>query len=212
MDLVERMSGLAGYGARWVLWLLVVLSVVAVAIIIERAVLFFSSRDDVARLRSELRRLLLAGEFKQALRCLEQSPSFEARIAAAGLECEEPSGADERMQGEQELARLNMERRLAILGTLGNNAPFIGLLGTVIGIVRAFRELEQAGAQVSAGLMAEIGEALIATAIGLLVALPAVAAFNGFQRLVRARLGQAEVLRHEVLSYLKGGAAHGAGE
>jgi len=209
MDIVERISGLAGYGARWVMWLLVLLSIVAVAIIIERAVLFFSSRDDVVKLRAEIRRLLGAGEFRQALRCLEGSPSFEARIAAAGLECASPDGADERMQSEQELARLDMERRLAVLGTLGNNAPFVGLLGTVIGIVRAFRELEQAGAQVSAGLMAEIGEALIATAIGLLVALPAVAAFNGFQRLVRSRLGQAEALRHEVLSYLKGG-AHGA--
>ncbi|HVJ17464.1 MAG TPA: MotA/TolQ/ExbB proton channel family protein [Polyangiaceae bacterium] len=209
MDIVERISGLAGYGARWVMWLLVLLSIVAVAIIIERAVLFFSSRDDVVKLRAEIRRLLGAGEFRQALRCLEGSPSFEARIAAAGLECASADGADERMQSEQELARLDMERRLAVLGTLGNNAPFVGLLGTVIGIVRAFRELEQAGAQVSAGLMAEIGEALIATAIGLLVALPAVAAFNGFQRLVRSRLGQAEALRHEVLSYLKGG-AHGA--
>jgi biopolymer transport protein ExbB len=51
--------------------------------------------------------------------------------------------------------------------------------------------------------MAEIGEALIATAIGLLVALPAVAAFNAFQRVVRSRLGQSDVLRHEVLSYLR---------
>jgi biopolymer transport protein ExbB len=212
MDIVERMTGLAGFGARWVLWLLVALSVVAVAIIIERAVLYFSSRDDVVKLRAEIRRLLAAGEFREALRRLQDSPSFEARIAAAGLECEDPGGADERMQGEQELARLDMERRLAVLGTLGNNAPFIGLLGTVIGIVRAFRELESAGAQVSAGLMAEIGEALIATAIGLLVALPAVAAFNAFQRLVRSRLGQADVLRHEVLSYLKGERAPAAAE
>ena len=209
MDIVERISGLAGYGARWVMWLLVLLSIVAVAIIIERAVLFFSSRDDVVKLRAEIRRLLGAGEFRQALRCLEGSPSFEARIAAAGLECASADGADERMQSEQELARLDMERRLAVLGTLGNNAPFVGLLGTVIGIVRAFRELEQAGAQVSAGLMAEIGEALIATAGSATRRPIAVAAFNGFQRLVRSRLGQAEVLRHEVLSYLKGG-AHGA--
>jgi biopolymer transport protein ExbB len=187
-----------------VLWLLVALSVMALSIVLERTVLYVSSRENIGKLRAEIRGLLSAGEVDQALRRLHDSPSFEARIAAAGLECDDASGADERMQGEQQLARLDMERRLAVLGTLGNNAPFVGLLGTVIGIVRAFRELEQAGAQVSAGLMAEIGEALIATAIGLLVALPAVAAFNGFQRLVRSRLGQAEVLRHEVLSFIKG--------
>ncbi len=204
MDIVERIGGLTNFGARWVMWLLVVLSVVAIAIIIERAVLFVSSRDDVQRLRYQLRRLLESGDEGDALKRLEASPSFEARVAAAGLECSSAAGAAERMQSEQELAKLQMERRLAVLGTLGNNAPFVGLLGTVIGIVRAFRALESAKAQVSAGLMTEIGEALIATAIGLLVALPAVAAFNGFQRLVRTRLGQVDVLKHEVLSYLKG--------
>ena len=203
MDLVTRMSSLADFGARWVLWLLFGLSVIAIAIIIERAVLFFSSRDDVARLRREVRRLLESGEEKKARARLEESPSYEARVAIAGLESGDAKTADERMLGEKELARLSLERRLAILGTLGNNAPFIGLLGTVIGIVRAFRALESAQAQVSAGLMAEIGEALIATAVGLIVALPAVAAFNAFQRVVRSRLGQSDVLRHEVLSYLR---------
>jgi biopolymer transport protein ExbB len=203
MDLATRMSSLADFGARWVLWLLFALSVIAIAIIIERAVLFFSSRDDVSKLRRELRRLLDAGDEKQARLRLEASPSYEARVAMAGLGSPDARGADERMLGEKELARLHLERRLAVLGTLGNNAPFIGLLGTVIGIVRAFRALEAAQAQVSAGLMAEIGEALIATAVGLLVALPAVAAFNAFQRVVRSRLGQADVLRHEVLSYVR---------
>jgi biopolymer transport protein ExbB len=207
MDLVARMSSIADLGARWVLWLLAGLSVIAVAIIIERAVLFFSSRDDVSRLRRELRRLLESGDEKKARARLEASPSYEARVAIAGLEGGDAESADERMLGERELARLSLERRLAVLGTLGNNAPFIGLLGTVIGIVRAFRALESSQSQVSAGLMAEIGEALIATAIGLLVALPAVAAFNAFQRVVRSRMGQMDVMRHEVLSYVRRDAA-----
>jgi biopolymer transport protein ExbB len=96
-----------------------------------------------------------------------------------------------------------MEKNLALLGTLGNNAPFVGLLGTVIGIVRAFRELEHSTGQVSAGLMSEIGEALVATAAGLLVALPAVAFFNLYQRLIRTRLGRAGALCHEILAFRK---------
>jgi biopolymer transport protein ExbB len=96
-----------------------------------------------------------------------------------------------------------MEKNLALLGTLGNNAPFIGLLGTVIGIVRSFHELQSSSGQVSAGLMSEIGEALVSTAIGLLVALPAVAAFNLFQRLIRARMGRATVMAHEILAFMK---------
>jgi biopolymer transport protein ExbB len=203
MDILERLTGLADYGARWVLWFLLALSLVGVAVILERAVLFFSSRDDLGRLRRELRRLLAGGEIEAARRKLDDSPSFEARIAAAGLEGEDAGSAEELMQGETEVAKLAMERNLALLGTLGNNAPFVGLLGTVIGIVRAFRELENSAGQVSAGLMAEVGEALVATAIGLLVALPAVACFNLYQRVIRARLGRAQTLCHEVMAYRK---------
>jgi biopolymer transport protein ExbB len=203
MDIIERLLALSHFGSRWVLWLLIVLSIAALAVVIERAVLFISSRDDTARLRIELRRLLRDKDLDLARRRLEESPSFEARVAAAGLDADGVASAEERMQGESELCKLSMEKNLALLGTLGNNAPFIGLLGTVIGIVRSFRELQSSSGQVSAGLMAEIGEALVATAIGLLVALPAVAAFNLFQRLIRARMGRATALAHEILAFMK---------
>jgi biopolymer transport protein ExbB len=203
MDIIERLLALSHFGSRWVLWLLIVLSIAALAVVIERAVLFISSRDDTARLRAELRRLLRDKDLELARRRLEESPSFEARVAAAGLDADGVASAEERMQGESELCKLSMEKNLALLGTLGNNAPFIGLLGTVIGIVRSFRELQSSSGQVSAGLMAEIGEALVATAIGLLVALPAVAAFNLFQRLIRARMGRATAMAHEILAFMK---------
>lgn len=203
MDIIERLLALSHFGSRWVLWLLIILSIAALAVVIERAVLFISSRDDTTRLRAELRRLLRDKDLELARRRLEESPSFEARVAAAGLDADGVASAEERMQGESELCKLSMEKNLALLGTLGNNAPFIGLLGTVIGIVRSFRELQSSSGQVSAGLMAEIGEALVATAIGLLVALPAVAAFNLFQRLIRARMGRATALAHEILAFMK---------
>ncbi|HET7540662.1 MAG TPA: MotA/TolQ/ExbB proton channel family protein [Polyangiaceae bacterium] len=207
MELFERLSGLTQLGSLWILWLLVGLSVLALTVAIERMVLFFSSRDDVLGLRREVRGLLSDGNVVLARRRLEHSPSFEARVAAAGLDSENAASAEERMRGEQQVARLTMERNLAFLGTLGNNAPFIGLLGTVIGIVRAFRELSHSKGQVSAALMAEIGEALVATAIGLLVALPAIALFNLFQRTIRVRLSRAEALSGEVLAHLKSSAA-----
>jgi biopolymer transport protein ExbB/TolQ len=203
MDIIERLLAISHYGSRWVLWLLIALSIAALAVVLERAVLFLSSRDDTVRLRLELRRLLRDNDLELARRRLEESPSFEARVAVAGLDAEGVASAEERMQGESELCRLSMERNLALLGTLGNNAPFIGLLGTVIGIVRSFRELQSSSGQVSAGLMSEIGEALVSTAIGLLVALPAVAAFNLFQRVIRARMGRANVLAREILAFRK---------
>jgi biopolymer transport protein ExbB len=203
MDLAVRLGSLTQYGAQWVMWLLIALSVAAMAVVIERAVLFVSSKDDVARLRGELRLLLSGGELEKARRRLEESPCFEARIAVAGLDGDGTASAEERMRGETQLARLSMEKNLALLGTLGNNAPFVGLLGTVIGIVRAFRELEQSSGQVSAGLMTEIGEALVATAIGLMVALPAVAFYNFYHRVILARLGRAEALSSEIMAFRK---------
>jgi len=211
-DIQVKASALAAYGTHWVLWLLVALSVIGIAIIIERAVLLLSSRDDIDRLRAEVRRALAKGERDRALHRLEESTSFEARVALAALGADSVDGAEQRMAGEGQMAKIQMEKHLAFLGTVASNAPFVGLLGTVIGIVRAFHELGGSGAQVSAGLMIEIGQALIATAIGLVVALPAVAFFNLFQRTIRIRLARADALGREVLAHFDAvrGAASGS--
>jgi biopolymer transport protein ExbB len=179
------------------------LSVVALAVVIERVAFFVTSRDDTERLKYDLRKLLERNDDVRARQRLEESPSYEARVAAAGLGAGGVGSAEERMLAESELSRLAMQKRLAFLGTLGNSAPFLGLLGTVIGIIRAFQELDASAGQLSPRLMAEIGEALGATAVGLLVALPAVVAFNAFQQTVRGRLANASALGREVLAHLK---------
>jgi biopolymer transport protein ExbB len=200
---IERINRIADYGSAWVLWVLIIASVIALAIVVERLVLFLSSRDNLTRLRREIRVLLDRGDVDGARKRLDASPSFEASIARAGLDAGGAPSAEERIQAEQQVARLTLERNLGFLGTLGSNAPFVGLLGTVIGIVRAFHELSAATGQVTAGLMSEIGEALIATAVGILVAIPAIASFNFFQRAIKVRLGQSDALGREVLAYLK---------
>lgn len=205
MDIQERLTAFAMLGAEWVMWLLVVLSVVVLAIVLERAYYLIATRDDIDALKKSLLDRLRGGDVDGAMKRLKASKAFEARIALSGLEGAEDgaASAEEKMAGEARLAKLAMERNLAFVGTVGNNAPFVGLLGTVIGIIRAFHELESSGGQVSSGLMSEIGEALVATAIGLLVALPAVAFFNLFQRSIRARLARGDALGHEVLAFLK---------
>lgn len=204
MNIQRAIHAFNQLGTYWILWLLVGLSVAAVAVIIERTIVFLLTRDEPGRIQKELRDLLAADQINQARRRLEQSRSFEARIAAAGLLASGSGSAEERMLSESQTARLDMERNLTYLGTLGNNAPFIGLLGTVIGIIGAFHQLGNGVGQITAGLMGQIGEALIATAIGLLVALPAVASYNLFQRIITARLGRADALGHDVLAYFKG--------
>lgn len=205
MDIQERLTAFAMLGATWVMWLLVLLSIVGLAIILERAYYLFASRDDVAKLKADLLARLRANDVEGARKRMSSSRAVEAQVVLAGLEvaADGAHSAEQRMQGQQSLARMNMERNLAFLGTVGNNAPFVGLAGTVIGIIRAFHELNESQGQVSAGLMAEVGEALVATLIGLLVALPAVAFFNFFSRVIKTRLMRADALGKEVLAYLQ---------
>ncbi len=205
LDIQERMTAFAMLGAGWVMWLLVGLSIVCVAIMLERAYYLFSGRDDIQALRSDLKKALGAGDVDGAKRRLASSKSYEAQVAHAALEGidDGPDAIEVALEAETALVKARMERNLAFLGTVGNNAPFVGLLGTVIGVIRAFHELNTSQGQVTSGLMAEVGEALVATAIGLVVALPAVAFFKFFQRLIKNRLVWTETLGNDVLVFAK---------
>lgn len=202
------MTAFAMLGATWVMWLLVLLSIIGLAIVLERAYFMLASRDDIRKLTDDLSRLLRGGDLEGARKRLKTSRSFEAKVVLAGLDsvADGADSAEQRMAREAGLSRLQMERNLAFLGTVGNNAPFVGLLGTVIGVIRAFAELNETQGTVSAGLMTEIGEALVATAIGLMVALPAVAAYNIFMRMVKARVARGDAMGREVLAFLKSNA------
>ena len=213
-SVIDRVkSAMVGLGTGWVLVLMLVLSIVSLAIMLERAWLYWSLRDDIDDLMRDFGRLLRGGDLEGARRRLEGSRSAEAAVVVAGL-VEADRGVDaaqEAMDGASALQRIKLEKRLAFLGTLGNNAPFIGLLGTVIGIVAAFDELSKVKLAASAGtsalapeaVMARISEALVATAIGIMIAIPAVAAFNAFQRVVRGTIANTEALGHVLLAHLK---------
>jgi biopolymer transport protein ExbB len=181
---------------------------------LERTWFYFSLRDDIAQLAEKLRKALRASDLEEAKKVIDNSPSAEAAVVSAGL-AESDHGAraaEEAMLGATALQRMRLERRLAFLGTVGNNAPFIGLFGTVIGVIQAFEALGKedkvsAAATAAAGMapqqvMAAIAEALVATAIGLFVAIPAVAAYNIFMRKSKSILANTEALSRVLLSYL----------
>ncbi len=225
--LIGLFSRLAMVGAEWVMWILVGLSVFSIAIMLERGRFYWTLSDNLEALAEELRGLLRKGDIAGAKKRLERSPSPAATIALAGLN-EADHGADAAeaaMAGAAARAKLGLERNLAFLGTVGNNAPFIGLLGTVIGIIQAFDALKanqtaasstnRAGdaaqalqnAQATLGatgrVMGTIAEALVATAIGLFVAIPAVMAFNYFQRRVRSIASSGDTVSNVVLAHLR---------
>jgi biopolymer transport protein ExbB len=208
-------------GTSWILWFLGVLSLFSAVIIVERWFFYRARQGDLEALARQLDDLLAAGDHDAAIAELARSRTVAAAIAAAGLRLagRGSGAADRAMQSAAALERGRLERWLAYLGTVGNNAPFIGLFGTVVGVIGAFEELGHgapghgagtgagggaaAAAQVaSQAVMASIAEALVATAVGILVALPAVAAYNYFQRRIAALLSSSEVLSNLVLAYL----------
>lgn len=198
-------------GASWVLWLLILLSVLSLAVALDRWRVFRSQPRHVDALVQQLHRWLEAGNIEQARRQLVNTRGVAAEVVLSGLAQWErgASAAEEAMAAAAGLKRAQLERRLILLGTVGNNAPFVGLLGTVIGIVGAFDELAKAGrAAASAAelaperVMAPIAEALVVTAVGLVVAIPAVALFNYFQDRLQATLADAKTLGHVLLAHI----------
>ena len=214
---------MVGTGAQAVLWLLIALSVVSFAMILERAVAFARRRGDVDRLRDALTKALAAGGLPGAREALAGSAHPAARVALRGLTVAggalpTAKQAEEAMDAEILAQKSALEAGLGLLATLGSNAPFIGLFGTVVGIVGAFDALGQGSTAALAGggasganaVMSAIGEALVATAVGIGVAIPAVASFNYFSRATKRALAGAEMLSKEILAHLAGAGAPGA--
>jgi len=183
--IVQKLLAIVNLGAAWVLWLLIALSVISVGIMIERAAFYLGRRLPAL---DTLSRALLGGDLAEARNAVADRNGIEAQVVRTALD-QADRGADsvaKVVDAEIKRVRLEYEARLAFLATLGNNAPFIGLFGTVLGIIQAFGDLARnPSAAGASSVMSGISEALIATAVGLLVALPAVVAYNIFQRALR---------------------------
>jgi biopolymer transport protein ExbB len=192
-------------GSEWILYVLVLLSIISIGITIERVVHFFRTRVDLDAMQTDLDTMLRKNDIAGARKMVEASESHVAAVVLRGLDAlgRGALAVEEVMTGAATVERLKMERGLAFLGTLGNNAPFIGLFGTVLGIIRSFRDLATSTIEGTSAVMAGIAEALVATAVGLLVALPAVAVFNALQRAVRKQMAASEAMTRVILAHTK---------
>jgi biopolymer transport protein ExbB len=214
--LSRKLLGVTLTSAEWVLWLLVVLSVLSIALMLERAVYFATHRLP----DSELLALKLArGEFDAVRTAIQGKKGMEAAVIREGLDstAQGPDTVEQVIASTVARERPQYERYLSFLGTLGNNAPFIGLFGTVLGIIKAFHDLGAAnvkGAAIQQTVMAGISEALVATAVGLAVAIPAVVAFNAFNRQLKTITSRTNALGFALVGSLRaeGRKAPSAGE
>jgi biopolymer transport protein ExbB len=202
-DIVNKLLGITMLGTEWILWLLILLSIVSVAIMIERTLFFLRMRIDFKNFTYELTKVLLSNDTQSIRNLCERNVSLESQVVLRGLQYIDrgPKAMRESMEAFLIGERQVLDRGLVILGTLGNNAPFIGLFGTVIGIIMAFKSLALNTAGGPSVVMAGISEALVATAVGLMVAIPAVIGFNAFNRIVKRHYANAEAVMKLVLSH-----------
>jgi biopolymer transport protein ExbB len=211
--MVQTLFNATLVGAEWVLWLLLGLSLVSVAIILQRGLVFFLNRRADPGLSARLDAALLRDDLDAARAVLEKhARSVEARVSLAALDSAHlgVGAVEEKVIAARNTERARLERHVSVLGTIGSNAPFIGLFGTVLGIIRAFHDLSLGSKEGAAAVMAGISEALVATAVGLMVAIPAVVAFNVFKRMVQARLQSADTLTRSIFAHLKADPDSGA--
>jgi biopolymer transport protein ExbB len=211
--------GISLVGAEWVLYVLVFLSVLSIALIFERMKFYRDASKGLAEFRKLVRESTSKGKMSDAVQ-LAQSRMQKHGDSVSDLESEmalallshpksSPDILGEIAQDAVVRARLNWDKNLSVLATIGSNAPFIGLFGTVLGIIKAFHDLSQQGATGTQAVSSGISEALVATAVGLLVAIPAVVAFNLFQRRVKSAISEAEALKSFLIGKLSASAKSG---
>ncbi|OGR83408.1 MAG: hypothetical protein A2902_04405 [Elusimicrobia bacterium RIFCSPLOWO2_01_FULL_64_13] len=177
-----------------VLSVLLFCSVLSLALILERLAYFRKRKVDVKDFLKKVR------GSEKSLTSLGEPLASVARAAA---ECQGKSrgNLDLAVDRAVRMQVSEMERSVPLLGTIASAAPFIGLLGTVLGIIRAFRSIEVSGGggpQVVAG---GIAEALVATALGLFVAIPALVAYNHFSTRIRRMTEDLEICADEIVTF-----------
>lgn len=186
-----------------VLFLLIALSIYSLALLYERWTFYRKATKGLDGFVSRLRQTLAKGDLKETLDLAKRFDGPAGEVVVASLVG--PAGKEERKRGaervlERQMARLH--RRLHFLGSVGSTAPFIGLFGTVLGVMRAFRDLAGAAGAGPGVVAIGISEALIATAAGLFVAIPAVLGYNYFLSRSEHYANELRWLTDEILDQL----------
>ena len=167
---------------------LVFLSIVAIAIVIERLLFFASQHSDSKGLLRALGAKIAADDLSGAIKVCQQNKGMLPKILEFGLKRGEKNRAD--ITDALSIALMEhlngLEKFLGIIGTIAVISPFVGLFGTVLGIIRAFQDIALKGNSTPAVVAAGVSEALITTAAGLFVAVVSVVFFNYFKARIKA--------------------------
>ena len=203
--LTEKFFVIAQVGHEITLWILILLSIFSVAFIIERYLTLSKIRKKSQKVSQQIQETLQSNSLAEVEEIDRDRESIEGRALAYGMrhiKAHGANGLEEVFNTYAVTEKPKLEKFLNYLATVGSNAPFIGLLGTVFGIMDAFRGLVSTQGD-AAAVMIGISEALVATAVGLIVAIPAVIAYNYFSKQVRAIFLNVEGVRDLCMAYAK---------
>jgi biopolymer transport protein ExbB len=183
----------------WAIGLLVLLSILVFAVLYERWSYFRSHFQSRELVMAGLEPFLGRKSAQECIEACDRNGTLLAQIVRAGLKAKsDKTDVQQAMEREAKIQLLKLERHLPLLATIGSIAPFVGLFGTVLGIIRAFRDLALANAGGAAVVSQGIAEALIATATGLFVAITAVFIYNTFQARLNVMAQEAEIVISEM--------------
>lgn len=208
----DKFFAIAQVAHQVTLYLLILLSVLSLAFILERFFSLGRVRSASAKVSERLRDILQTNNLAELEELARDKTALEGRALSFGLRHlreRGPNGLEDLFASYAAIERPALDRYLGFLATVGSNAPFIGLLGTVFGVMDAFHGLANSQGEPTA-VMAGISQALMATAIGLIVAIPAVVAFNYFQKQVKQIMLNLQSVKDLCLAYAKSGGAKGA--
>ncbi len=203
---MEKIFAIAHLADRVVLVVLLLMSVISVAMILERFFVLRKVGEESQKVRQKIRHALQTNSIQVFEELAKDTTTLEGRAASQALKHLQTSGRE----GFEEVfnsfvltEKPDLERFLPILATISSNAPYIGLFGTVLGIMKAFNDLATAPDAGQQTVMAGISIALVATAAGLFVAIPASMFFNYFTRKVRAILSSLDAVRELGIAFAK---------
>ena len=203
---MESLYKIAEASANFILYFMAFLSIVSLAIIIERLLTLRKISSESKKIGAQFREVIETQDSHLILKMSEHDQSVEGKVLKYGLNYlskNSVDGLDELFSSYKTMEKPKLEGNLYILGTIASNAPYIGLLGTVMGIMKAFNDLGVNPGQGNEVVMTGIGHALVSTAVGLALAIPAVVAFNFFSKKVSLILSNIDATKDLCLMFSK---------
>jgi biopolymer transport protein TolQ len=204
--MTERIFAIAQVADQAVLMILVILSVISIGMILERFFFLRSVTKQSAGVRAQVKEALQSNSLNDVEKISKSQATVEGRALSYAMKHIKESGSqglEEAFNSYALVEKPELERFLSFLATVGSNAPYIGLLGTVLGIMKAFNDLASSAEAGQQTVMAGISLALVATAAGLFVAIPAVISYNYFQRQVKGTMQSLDAVKELCLAYAK---------